>query len=84
MKAVGAAVATGLVAPVVALAVAQLLPAASSWRCLRNRYAPRLAGVGDAKHLALTFDDGPHPVSTPAFLDALDALGWRATFFMLG
>jgi peptidoglycan/xylan/chitin deacetylase (PgdA/CDA1 family) len=84
MKAVGAAVATGLAAPVVALAVAQLLPAASSWRCLRNRYAPRLAGVGDAKHLALTFDDGPHPVSTPAFLDALDALGWRATFFMLG
>jgi peptidoglycan/xylan/chitin deacetylase (PgdA/CDA1 family) len=77
-------VATGLAAPVVAAALAHLLPAASSWRFLRNRYVPRLAGVGKATHLALTFDDGPDPVSTPAFLDALDGLGWRATFFMLG
>jgi len=34
--------------------------------------------------VALTFDDGPDPASTPAFLDALDDLGWTATFFMLG
>lgn len=34
--------------------------------------------------MAVTFDDGPDPESTPAFLTALDALGWRATFFMLG
>ncbi len=34
--------------------------------------------------MALTFDDGPDPASTPAFLDALDDLGWTATFFMLG
>jgi peptidoglycan/xylan/chitin deacetylase (PgdA/CDA1 family) len=34
--------------------------------------------------VALTFDDGPDPVSTPAFLDELDRLGWRATFFLLG
>src|SRR5439155_6426363 len=27
---------------------------------------------------------GPDAASTPQFLDALDALGWRATFFMLG
>lgn len=44
----------------------------------------RLAGRGRSDHLALTFDDGPDPYSTPAVLDALDALGWRATFFMLG
>ena len=30
------------------------------------------------------FDDGPDPSSTPEFLGALDTLGWRATFFMLG
>ena len=84
MKSGRAAVATRLAAPVAAAALAQLLPAASSWRCLRNRYVPRLAGVGKATHLALTFDDGPDPVSTLAFLDALDGLGWRATFFMLG
>ena len=64
--------------------LAQLLPAASSWRNLRNRYMPGLAGVGSVGHVALTFDDGPDPSSTPAFLDALDGLGWRATFFMLG
>jgi peptidoglycan/xylan/chitin deacetylase (PgdA/CDA1 family) len=34
--------------------------------------------------VALTFDDGPDPVSTPPILDALDRLGWRATFFCLG
>ncbi|MFE1318433.1 polysaccharide deacetylase family protein [Kitasatospora phosalacinea] len=34
--------------------------------------------------LALTFDDGPHPDSTPALLDALTATGHRATFFLCG
>ena len=52
---------------------------------LRNRFAPRLAGIGpDPGHVALTFDDGPDPSSTPAVLEALDALGWKATFFCLG
>ncbi|MCJ7670675.1 MAG: polysaccharide deacetylase family protein, partial [Acidimicrobiia bacterium] len=30
------------------------------------------------------FDDGPDSASTPAFLEVLDGLGWKATFFMLG
>jgi len=34
--------------------------------------------------IALTFDDGPDPDCTPAVLDALDAAGARATFFMVG
>jgi peptidoglycan/xylan/chitin deacetylase (PgdA/CDA1 family) len=34
--------------------------------------------------VALTFDDGPDQLSTPAFLDQLDRLGWQATFFLLG
>ena len=33
---------------------------------------------------ALTFDDGPDPDATPAVLDALDAAGARATFFLVG
>jgi peptidoglycan/xylan/chitin deacetylase (PgdA/CDA1 family) len=37
-----------------------------------------------AGRLAITFDDGPDPDSTPAVLDALDRVGVRATFFMLG
>jgi peptidoglycan/xylan/chitin deacetylase (PgdA/CDA1 family) len=40
--------------------------------------------VGRPDHLALTFDDGPDPRSTPAFVEALAGLGWSATFFMLG
>ena len=34
--------------------------------------------------VALTFDDGPDPDSTPAVLDALDAAGAKATFFLVG
>lgn len=33
---------------------------------------------------ALTFDDGPDPVSTPRVLDLLDRHGAKATFFILG
>jgi len=66
-----------------ALAV-HALPALSNVDAIRHRALPGLAGVGAPGHLALTFDDGPDPSSTPAFLEALDRLGWRATFFMLG
>ena len=38
----------------------------------------------DSRAFCLTFDDGPDPDGTPAVLDALDATGARATFFMLG
>lgn len=34
--------------------------------------------------VALTFDDGPHPIYTPAIIDILDAYGAKATFFVLG
>lgn len=34
-------------------------------------------------HVALTFDDGPDPLSTPAFLDLLAQTGRRATFFLV-
>ncbi|MBK6514764.1 MAG: polysaccharide deacetylase family protein [Polyangiaceae bacterium] len=34
--------------------------------------------------VALTFDDGPHPVHTPRVLDMLDAVGAKATFFVIG
>jgi peptidoglycan-N-acetylglucosamine deacetylase len=49
-----------------------------------RRLMPTLVGVGANSHVALTFDDGPDPISTPTFLTALDMLGWRATFFMIG
>lgn len=69
------------VAGAVAVHTSPSLVALSS---IGRHLAPSLAGVGDRGHVALTFDDGPDPGSTPAVLDALDELGWRATFFMLG
>ncbi len=71
-------------APVVVAALAHIGPAVTWLPELRRRRFPGLAGQGDAGHVALTFDDGPDPVSTPRVLDALDGLGVRATFFFLG
>ncbi|MFA1540615.1 polysaccharide deacetylase family protein [Actinomadura monticuli] len=59
------------------------LPAATWLRPVR-RLTPRVAGRGGPRHVALTFDDGPDPASTPLFLDELDRLDLRATFFVLG
>lgn len=36
------------------------------------------------RHVALTFDDGPHPRHTPELLDHLDRAGVKATFFLVG
>ena len=38
----------------------------------------------DAPAATLTFDDGPDPDGTPLILDALDAAGVKATFFLVG
>jgi peptidoglycan/xylan/chitin deacetylase (PgdA/CDA1 family) len=40
--------------------------------------------AGEGPVLALTFDDGPDPVHTPAVLDVLAARGVPATFFCVG
>lgn len=44
-----------------------------------HRPTGRMAG-----RVRLTFDDGPHPVHTPAVLDRLDRFNVRSTFFVLG
>jgi len=36
------------------------------------------------KQVALTFDDGPHPVNTPQVLDILKEYGVKGTFFVTG
>jgi peptidoglycan/xylan/chitin deacetylase (PgdA/CDA1 family) len=77
----GASAAAGGLA---AAAILHLGPGVVAWRSARCRLLPGLSGVGRHDHVALTFDDGPDPVSTPLILDALDAFGWRATFFCLG
>jgi peptidoglycan/xylan/chitin deacetylase (PgdA/CDA1 family) len=68
----------------VAAAVVHSAPALGGVSPFGVRFTPRLVGVGRRGHVALTFDDGPDPASTPEFLAVLDDLGWSATFFMLG
>lgn len=41
-------------------------------------------GNRDQNAVALTFDDGPDPATTPALLDELKSLGITATFFCVG
>jgi peptidoglycan/xylan/chitin deacetylase (PgdA/CDA1 family) len=41
-------------------------------------------GPAGSRGVALTFDDGPDPASTPSILDALDAADAKATFFLIG
>jgi peptidoglycan/xylan/chitin deacetylase (PgdA/CDA1 family) len=41
-------------------------------------------GAGDQRAIALTFDDGPHPETTPKILELLAQEGLTATFFVLG
>ncbi len=76
--AIGAGVAAA--APLVAHAI----PSAANLTVAGRLFWPTLIGVGDRHHVALTFDDGPDPASTPQILDELARLGWSATFFMLG
>jgi len=79
---VAAAVTAG--ACVAAGAVAHAGPGVTAIGPLRRRFFHGLAGRGAADHVALTFDDGPDPRSTPRFLDLLGDRGTRATFFLLG
>lgn len=71
-------------AAVTGLAFAHAGPGITGLKPVRTLAFPRLAGQGDPDHVALTFDDGPDPDSTPSFLKTLDERGIRATFFMLG
>lgn len=38
----------------------------------------------EEKKIAITFDDGPHPIYTPMLLDGLRERGIKATFFVIG
>jgi len=72
-----------LAVPAVAAAAATA-PVITSIGPLRQLFFPRLHGRGLPGRIALTFDDGPDPSSTPRFLDLLGAHEVTATFFVLG
>jgi peptidoglycan/xylan/chitin deacetylase (PgdA/CDA1 family) len=50
----------------------------------RWRLFPARERAEGAQGVVLTFDDGPDQDATPTVLDALDAAGARATFFVVG
>jgi peptidoglycan/xylan/chitin deacetylase (PgdA/CDA1 family) len=41
-------------------------------------------GDGSSRQIALTFDDGPHPMDTPRLLEVLERHKVRATFHLVG
>ncbi len=47
-------------------------------------FGPTICRTRTAKHLALTFDDGPNPAITPQLLDLFAKHNIRATFFLVG
>lgn len=49
-----------------------------------QKLAPAALWHTDAQAYHLTFDDGPHPESTPLLLNTLDSLQIEASFFCLG
>lgn len=53
---------------------------------LRHQTVQTWADVGteEAKKVAITFDDGPHPVCTEKLLQGLSERGVKATFFVTG
>lgn len=89
--AIGAALAVLLLPPgwrVLAwTSLAVLVLALVTWGVvsIRSPYFGRALLAGSARDaVALTFDDGPDPASTPALLDLLESRGARATFFVVG
>jgi peptidoglycan/xylan/chitin deacetylase (PgdA/CDA1 family) len=70
-------------------ASAGVLSAAALWaysvfvpRC--QFWAPVIRSIPQSDAVALTFDDGPHPVFTPQILDILARYEAHATFFVIG
>jgi peptidoglycan-N-acetylglucosamine deacetylase len=68
------------------LSVRLALQEHSPGRAKRWRERPGIERVEAGGHAVLTFDDGPDaaPDATAAVLDQLDAIGAKATFFVLG
>ena len=68
----------------------QSLPSDVSHALGLERFGPKITEriiwnvKNDEAKIALTFDDGPHPDSTPQILETLEKYHVLATFFLVG
>jgi peptidoglycan/xylan/chitin deacetylase (PgdA/CDA1 family) len=70
---------------VVPLAIFLLLCMVAPFLPRFNFFLPTVSkGISGRKAVAITFDDGPDPLSTPVLLELLSKFGTRATFFVTG
>ncbi len=67
----------------VVLAVSVIPPVQGSGLSEKPEYVYS-SHMNDGNKIALTFDDGPHPVYTPIILDILKEYDVHATFFLIG
>ena len=67
-----------------ALLLLLLLTAAGLFAARQNHGLAVTASAAPRRCIALTFDDGPSPLTTPALLDGLKERGAHATFFLIG
>ena len=67
-----------------ALLLLLLLTAAGLLAAHQSNEPAVAASASPRRCIALTFDDGPSPLTTPALLDGLKERGAHATFFLIG
>lgn len=84
----GIAVVQGILPAAVLWVLAAGFVAALAYGSIRigsQFYLPALCRAsGNARQIAITFDDGPDPVGTPALRAVLNEFGVKAAFFMVG
>ena len=68
----------------VMIAVVVLIAALTLGSASRNELNEYYFYRNEDNKIALTFDDGPHPIYTPQILDLLDKYNIKATFFIIG
>jgi peptidoglycan-N-acetylglucosamine deacetylase len=56
----------------------------SNWLSAVQRHSDYIRRFWHDHKVLLTFDDGPHPISTPRIINTLDKYGIKATFFVRG
>ena len=52
--------------------------------CFHQKWSQSVLNETEMKRIALTFDDGPHPIYTATLLEGLKKRGVVASFFVTG